>query len=230
MEDTDTVVIDLDNISIQREGEDFLRNITLKINKGDFVYLVGKTGAGKSTFLEGLYADIDVHGITANVVGYDLLTITDKQIPYLRRNLGIAFQDFQLLMDRDIDKNLEFALKATGWKDKNKIEERKVKVLDLVGLQNKRYKMPATLSDGEKQRVAIARAILNRPSLILADEPTGSLDPETSEEIMRLLMTINQEQGSTILMATHDYALFRKFPAKILKCEDGKIYYAEYSI
>ena len=137
----------------------------------------------------------------------------------------MAFQDFQLLMDRNIDKNLEFAMKATGWKKRQEIENRKIKVLELVGLQNKRHKMPATLSDGEKQRLVIARAILNNPVLILADEPTGSLDPETSEEIMKLLQTINKEQGTTILMATHDYLLFRKFPAKILKCENGNIKY-----
>lgn len=221
-------VISLKNVSIKRDGSILLNNITVSINRGDFVYLVGKTGSGKSTFLESLYANIKVHGDEAIVTGFDLIKIQDKKIPFLRRRLGIAFQDFQLLMDRTIEKNLEFAMKATGWRDKEKIRKRKEEVLNLVGLENKQKKMPATLSDGEKQRIVIARAILNNPELIIADEPTGSLDPETSAEIMRLLFDINKNNGTTVLMATHDYMLFRDFPAKILKCEDGRIEYANF--
>ena len=223
------ILINLESVSIERDGEDFLTDITFTLNKGEFVYLVGKTGAGKSTFLKCLYSDIDVKGNTANVLGFDLLNIKHRDIPFLRRELGIVFQDFQLLPDRDIEKNLEFAMKATGWTDKAQMLERTETVLNLVGLFDKRHKKPATLSDGEKQRIAIARAILNNPKLILADEPTGSLDPETSEEIMRVLMNINA-QGTAVLMATHVYALFRKFPAKILKCTDGKIFYADFTL
>ncbi|MDR2085501.1 MAG: ATP-binding cassette domain-containing protein [Bacteroidales bacterium] len=223
------VLINLESISIGRDGEDFLTDITFTLNKGEFVYLVGKTGSGKSTFLKGLYSDIDVKGNKASVLGFDLLNIKHREIPFLRRELGIVFQDFQLLPDRDIEKNLEFAMKSTGWTDKKLMTERAETVLNLVGLYNKRDKKPASLSDGEKQRVAIARAILNSPKLILADEPTGSLDPETSEEIMKVLMNIN-EQGTAVLMATHVYSLFRKFPGKILKCVDGKIFYADFSL
>ncbi|MGI6718592.1 MAG: cell division ATP-binding protein FtsE [Bacteroidales bacterium] len=227
--ENDNILIDYKSISIERDGKDLLTDITLTIEKGDFVYLVGKTGSGKSTFLKSLYADIDVKGERAMVTGFDLLTITNKQIPFLRRDLGIVFQDFQLLLDRNVEENLNFALRATGWTDKRLMEQRKDNVLDLVGLSSKKHKKPAALSDGEKQRVAIARAILNKPKIILADEPTGSLDPETSENIMKVIKTINEE-GTAVLMATHNYTLFRKFPAKILKCIDGKIYYANYGL
>ncbi len=227
--ENNNILIDYKSVSIERDGKDFLTDITLTVEKGDFVYLVGKTGSGKSTFLKSLYADIDVKGERAMVTDFDLLTITNKQIPFLRRELGIVFQDFQLLLDRNVEENLNFALKATGWTDKRLMEQRKNNVLDLVGLASKKHKKPAALSDGEKQRVAIARAILNKPKIILADEPTGSLDPETSENIMRVIKTINEE-GTAVLMATHNYTLFRKFPAKILKCIDGKIFYANYDL
>lgn len=200
----------------------YLSDVSLRVCTGDFLYIVGKTGSGKSTLLKSLYGDIQAAGQKAMVLNYDLLNLKDKEIPYLRRQMGIIFQDFQLLPDRDVEMNLEFAMSATGWKDKKMMQDRAKEVLDLVGLYDKHGKKPAVLSDGEKQRVAIARSIINKPKLILADEPTGSLDPETSEEIMKVLKNIN-ETGTAVVMATHDYALFRKFPAKILKCADNTI-------
>ena len=230
MEDQKETIISIRNLTIRRDGMDFLKNITLTIEKGDFVYLVGKTGSGKSTFLETLYADIeDIYGDEAMVAGFNILDIPTNDIPFLRRKLGIAFQDFQLLMDRTVDANLDFAMRAIGCKDKEMIANRKEEVLNLVGLPHKKDKMPATLSDGEKQRIVIARAIINKPEIILADEHTGSLDPETSKEIMKLLFRINKENGTTILMSTHAYQLFREFYSpKILKCEQGKIEYSTF--
>ncbi|MDD2205527.1 MAG: ATP-binding cassette domain-containing protein [Bacteroidales bacterium] len=224
---TESVLINLEKVNINHDGINFLSDISLSLQAGDSVYLIGKTGSGKSTFLKSLYADISIEGNVAQILGYNLLTIKNKDIPYLRRQLGIVFQDFQLLLDRDVDKNLEFAMRATGWKDQKLIEKRKKEVLELVQLTNKNSSMPATLSDGEKQRVAIARALINDPKLILADEPTGNLDPQTSNEIMKVFKNINQN-GTAILMATHDYDLFKHFPAKILKCENKKIFFADY--
>lgn len=224
---TESVLINLEKVNINHDGINFLSDISLSLQAGDSVYLIGKTGSGKSTFLKSLYADISIEGNVAQILGYNLLTIKNKDIPYLRRQLGIVFQDFQLLLDRDVDKNLEFAMRATGWKDQKLIEKRKKEVLELVKLTNKNSSMPATLSDGEKQRVAIARALINDPKLILADEPTGNLDPQTSNEIMKVFKNINQN-GTAILMATHDYDLFKHFPAKILKCENKKIFFADY--
>jgi cell division transport system ATP-binding protein len=192
------------------------------IEKGEFVYLIGKTGTGKSSLLKTLYADLPVIEGSAIVADFQLMNIKKKEIPYLRRKLGIVFQDFQLLIDRSINENLKFVLKATGWKEKNAIEDRIKEVLDKVGLGTKGFKMPHQLSGGEQQRVSIARALLNDPELILADEPTGNLDPETSEGIIQLLKNIS-ENGRAVLMATHDFMMIEKFPTRTLRCESGKI-------
>ena len=225
MIDYGDTVVSLKNISIKNpyDGSYILQGVTFNIGAGDFVYIVGKTGSGKSTFLRSLYADLDFKGDEAIVVGVDILKIRDRDIPALRRKLGIIFQDFQLLEDRDVDSNLDFVLRATGWKDKQKIENRKKEVLDMVDLGTKvRFRKTYELSGGERQRIVIARALLNSPKLIIADEPTGNLDPETAKGIMSLLFDI-KEQGTTVIMATHNYSLFGNFPAKILKCQDGKI-------
>ena len=193
------------------------------MRNGEFMYLIGKTGSGKSSLLKILYGDIKINDGTGEVVGMDILNIKEKNIPFLRRKLGVVFQDFKLLPDRSIEKNLEFVLKATDWRDKKKISDRISKVLEKVKLSETLKKFPHELSGGEQQRVAIARAILNDPELILADEPTGNLDPATSVEIMEVLKEINNN-GTTILIATHDYDIISKFPAKTLRIEDGKFY------
>jgi cell division transport system ATP-binding protein len=204
-----------------------LSGVNFTIRKNEFVYLVGKTGSGKTSLLKTFYGELPVVEGTVNVAGYDLGTIRVKDIPFLRRKLGIVFQDFQLLPDRSVNENLHFVMKATGWKDKHKMDVRTQEVLDKVGLGTKGFKMPHQLSGGEQQRVAIARALVNDPEVILADEPTGNLDPETSEGIMNLLFEISKS-GRAILMATHNYSLFRKFPARTLKCENGKVDSSEY--
>ena len=205
MEDQKETIISIRNLTIRRDGMDFLKNITLTIEKGDFVYLVGKTGSGKSTFLETLYADIeDIYGDEAMVAGFNILDIPTKDIPFLRRKLGIAFQDFQLLMDRTVDANLDFAMRAIGCKDKEMIAHRKEEVLNLVGLPHKKDKMPATLSDGEKQRIVIARAIINKPEIILADEPTGALDSKMGIQVMDILKEISKEK--LVIVVSHDQA------------------------
>lgn len=215
-------VIKYENVDLSFD-KNILKSINLEIEKGEFVYLIGKTGSGKSSLLRSIYADIPIEQGEAMVCGYDLTKIKRSQIPMLRRKLGIIFQDFQLLKDRSVYDNLAFVLRATGYKDKKLMKERILQALDDVGLLNKVEEQACDLSEGEMQRVAIARAIVNQPELILADEPTGNLDPITSEEIVTLLMHINKKHGTTVLMATHDYIVIDKFRAKVIACEDGKI-------
>lgn len=215
-------IINLQNISVLQKNKLVLANVNLNINTGDFIYLIGKTGSGKSSLLQILYADLDVEDGTATVCGYDLKTIKRNEIPYLRRKLGIIFQDFQLLEDRTVGQNLEFVLRATGNTDKSEIERRSFQVLEEVELISKLNSMPHQLSGGEQQRIAIARALLNNPEIILADEPTGNLDPETSNGIMKLLLEISKS-GKTVIMATHNYNLINKFPGKVVKCEEGTL-------
>jgi len=199
-----------------------LSDVNIEVQAGEFIYLIGKTGTGKSSLLRTLYADIPIKQGDAEIAGFNLRNISQKQIPFLRRKLGIVFQDFQLLSDRNVRKNLEFVLKATGWKNQNEIDERIKTVLEKVGLETKDFKMPHQLSGGEQQRVSIARALLNDPEIILADEPTGNLDPDTSEEIIQLLVEISKA-GRTVIVATHDFIMISKYPSKILVCEHGKI-------
>jgi len=205
----------------QRENL-ILSDVNIEVQAGEFIYLIGKTGTGKSSLLRTLYADIPIKQGDAEIAGFNLKNISQKQIPFLRRKLGIVFQDFQLLSDRNVRKNLEFVLKATGWKNQKEIDERIKTVLEKVGLETKDFKMPHQLSGGEQQRVSIARALLNDPEIILADEPTGNLDPDTSEEIIQLLVEISKT-GRTVLVATHDFIMISKYPSKILVCEHGKI-------
>lgn len=216
-------VLSLKEAAIYQKDNLVLSNVTLNINKGEFIYLIGKTGAGKSSFMKTLYADLPLKEGNGSIVGYDLSTLKNKEIPHLRRKLGVVFQDFKLLSDRTIVNNLEFVLKATGWKNKAEMKIRIDEVLTKVGMTSKGFKFPHELSGGEQQRIAIARALLNDPELIIADEPTGNLDPQTSIEVMGVLREINQN-GNTILMATHDYALILKYPSKTLKLQDGKIF------
>lgn len=215
-------IIQLENASIFQKHNLVLTNVSLRIDKGEFVYLLGKTGSGKSSLLKTLYADLDLIDGSGVVAGYDLKTIKLKEIPFLRRKLGIVFQDFQLLTDRTINENLMFVLKATGWKNKQEMQKRIQDVLEKVHLTTKGFKMPHELSGGEQQRISIARALLNDPELILADEPTGNLDPETSEGIMNLLLEISRS-GRAVLIATHDIMMFDKFPSRTIKCENGKL-------
>jgi len=217
-----TSVIELNNVSISQSTGVVIANLSLNVTKGEFVYLLGKTGSGKSSVLKCLYAEIGVKSGTANVAGHELSKITSKEIPFLRRKLGIVFQDFQLLTDRSIFENLRFVLMATGWKNEEDIKKQINSVLEKVGLTGKQDKMPFEISGGEQQRVAIARALLNQPEIILADEPTGNLDPDTSAEIMKLLIDISKT-GTSVLFATHDMLLYNRFPARTLKCENGVV-------
>lgn len=217
-------IVELRNANIYQGESLILQEVTISINRGEFVYLVGKTGTGKSSLLKTFYGDLTLTEGEGNVVGYDLPSLDWKKVPYLRRNLGVVFQEFQLLTDRNVNENLKFVLRATGWKDDKLMDEKIADVLEKVGLKTKGFKMPFELSGGEQQRVDIARALLNSPKLILADEPTGNLDPETSDEIMQLLFHISRDYGTAIIMATHDYPVINKFPARTIKTERGKVW------
>ena len=217
-------ILELKNVNIYQGETLVLSDVNISVNKGEFIYLVGKTGTGKSSILKTLYGDLALREGEGKVVGYDLKTMDWKKVPFLRRNLGVVFQDFQLLTDRDVNNNLKFVLKATGWKDEKLMDEKIADVLDKVGLKTKGFKMPFELSGGEQQRIDIARALLNSPRLILADEPTGNLDPETSDEIMQLLFNISRDYGTAVVMATHDYMVVNKFSARTIKTERGKVY------
>lgn len=216
-------IIQLSNVNIYQGNSLILSDVNITVNKGEFVYLIGKTGTGKSSLLKTLYGDLSLREGAGQVVGFDLKKMDWKKVPFLRRNLGVVFQDFQLLTDRNVHDNLKFVLRAIGWEDKKKMEEKIDDVLEKVGLTTKGFKMPYELSGGEQQRVDIARAMLNSPKLILADEPTGNLDPETSDGIMQLLFRISREEGAAVVMATHDYILLQKFPSRVLRTENGRV-------
>lgn len=216
-------IIEISHANIYQGINLILNDVNLVVNKGEFVYLVGKTGTGKSSLLKTLYGELVLNEGEATVAGFNLRQLDWKKVPYLRRNLGVVFQDFQLLTDRNVNDNLKFVLRATGWKDVKLMDEKIEDVLDKVGLKAKGFKMPFELSGGEQQRVDIARALLNSPRLILADEPTGNLDPETSDEIMNLLFHISRDYNTAIVMATHDYIVVQKFPARMIRTEKGKV-------
>ncbi|MEA3478079.1 MAG: ATP-binding cassette domain-containing protein [Bacteroidota bacterium] len=216
------IIIELDKINIFQKESLVLTEVSFAVNKGEFVYVIGKTGSGKSSLLKTIYGELPIKNGSLKVAGYDMCKIKPREIPFLRRKLGIVFQDFQLLTDRTVNENLAFVMKATGWRDKRKMENRLSDVLEKVGLGTKGFKMPHQLSGGEQQRVGIARALVNDPDIILADEPTGNLDPETSKGIMRLLFDIRQT-GRAVLMATHDYSLFQDFKARTMICEEGSL-------
>ena len=216
-------IVSIKNANIYQGSNLILENVSFEVNKGEFVYLVGKTGTGKSSLLKTLYGELTLTEGVGTVVGFELIGMDWKKVPFLRRNLGVIFQDFHLLTDRNVHENLKFVLKATGWKDERLMEEKINDVLDKVGLKSKGFKMPFEMSGGEQQRVDIARALLNSPKLILADEPTGNLDPETSDEIMQLLIQIAKDYGTAVIMATHDFIVINRYPSRMLKTELGKV-------
>lgn len=216
-------IVNYKNVELSRKELTVLRDVTFSLNPGEMVYLIGGVGSGKSTLMKSLYAEVPIISGSATVMEYDLNTISKKEIPFLRRGLGIVFQDFQLLSDRSVSDNLRFVLEATGWNDNAQIESRINHVLKQVGMENKLYKFPHELSGGEQQRVVIARALLNDPKLIIADEPTGNLDPTTGENITRLMVEI-AARGTAVLMATHNLAMVEQYPARVLRCERGQVY------
>ena len=216
-------IIELHNVNIYQGNNLILQDVNLVVNKGEFVYLVGKTGTGKSSLLKTLYGELALTEGDGTVAGFPLRGLDWKKVPYLRRNLGVVFQDFQLLTDRNVNDNLKFVLRATGWTDEKLMDEKIMDVLDKVGLKAKGFKMPFELSGGEQQRIDIARALLNSPKLILADEPTGNLDPETSDEIMNLLFQISRDYNTAVVMASHDYIVVQKFPARMIRTERGRV-------
>ncbi|MDR2086329.1 MAG: ATP-binding cassette domain-containing protein [Dysgonamonadaceae bacterium] len=216
------LLINYQGVEICRDENIILKNVSLEVRKGEFLYIIGKVGSGKTSLLKTMYYEMPVWEGQARIFNYDLRKIKRREIPLLRRKIGIVFQDFQLLIDRSVEKNLQFVLKATGWKDKTAINNRINEILTQVGMTNKGYKMPHELSGGEQQRIVIARALLNSPELILADEPTGNLDPETGSKIVQLLHDIS-DNGATVIMTTHNYQLVQNFPGKTKKCEDGAL-------
>ena len=216
-------VVALENVVISYGGEPVLKDVSLRLEGGDFAYLIGKSGAGKTSLLRTLYADLPVESGMAKVCGFDVVNIRRREVALLRRKIGIVFQNFRLLPDRSVRSNLEFVLRATGWKKRNEIQAQIDKVLGAVGVADKADMLPARLSEGQQQRVGIARAIINNPQLIVADEPTGNLDPVTSAEIMQLLLDINKNTGTTMLISTHDFMMMDRFPARVLVCEDGTV-------
>lgn len=216
-------IIELKNANIYQGNNLVLHDVNLSVNSGEFVYLVGKTGTGKSSLLKTLYGELPLTEGEGTVAGFSLRGLDWKKVPYLRRNLGVVFQEFQLLTDRNVNNNLKFVLKATGWTDEKLMDEKIMDVLDKVGLKSKGFKMPFELSGGEQQRIDIARALLNSPKLILADEPTGNLDPETSDEIMNLLVHISKDYNTAVVMASHDYIVVQKFPARMIRTERGQV-------
>lgn len=216
-------VVSLQNATIYQENRVILSQVNLEVLPGDFIYIIGKSGTGKSSLMKTLYGDLPLSEGMGHVVDFDLPSLKEKEIPFLRRKLGVVFQDFKLLPDRSVNENMLFVLQATGWTDKKEMQDKIDEVLDHVAMKGFASKMPHQLSGGEQQRIAIARALLNDPEIILADEPTGNLDPQTSAEVLELLKNINGN-GKTIIMATHDYALLLKYPSKTLKCEDGALF------
>lgn len=217
------LIVRLNNANIYQQQQAVLRGVTMTISQGEFAYLIGKTGSGKSSLLKVLYGALPLREGKGEVAGFDLLQLDRKKTPFLRRKLGVVFQDFNLLSDRNVDQNLRFVLSATGWKNEQDIRRRIEEVLAKVGLSDKLYSMPHELSGGEQQRVVIARALLNQPDLIIADEPTGNLDPDTSDEILQLLRYLTQVNNTAVLVATHDYRIIENFPARIIRCIQGRI-------
>ena len=219
----DKNIVSFRDATIKQSGKTILTDVSVDVPEGGFIFLIGRTGSGKSSLIKTIYGDLELAGGIGSVGDFDLTNLKGNQIPALRRTLGVVFQDFKLLPDRNIEDNLKFVLKATGWKDKKQIRDRIDQVLEMVGIEINKKKFPFELSGGEQQRIAIARALLNDPKLIIADEPTGNLDPQTSQDIMQLFKSLH-EKGMTLLMATHDYQMIIKFPGEIFKCEDGKVF------